>query len=605
MSFISRVSPAAKSETADQANTPPANPADYPATYIDILYDHAAYLRANNGRIASGSLAGRRVAIVGSGAAGLISAYQLLMLGAEVTIYESTSRAGGRLNTEYPIPGEPAAFELGAMRVPPCEQLFNYYTARFGISPGGQFPDPGKVDTRIIYRNQAYDWPAGQSPPAVFANVTTGWNALATQWMSVYHLLVNPTPFSLLEAQAVWQDLVYLPVALGPEQGYSGISFYTGLAECFVENYANYGLMQPWTGDDFELFGALGVGSGGFGPLYAVNFAEIARLVINGLETDQQFYPGGMQQLVAGFTSATPDSNRPTLSLGSCIRYASRVIDVQIGLDPPNPVVVTTASDTHPYDAVILATTTRSMQVDINITDQGKGLIPQPVASAIRQLHLMNSSKLFVLTKTKFWQAPNANLPSNIQADGLVRGLYCLDYYPDTPNQGYGVVLISYTWGDDSTKYLGLSDPAERLEACLRSLEACASDFVTALRPQIIAEHTRMIDWQLDRDYFGAFKLNQPGQDQYNQRLYSHFLTAQNLFLAGDSVGWCGGWIESALQSGMNAASAVAQQFLGPAGMYPNSPMTQSPVLYDYGPQLSLRTAGNTAELISAARTKE
>ncbi len=589
MSFISRVDPAGQSSTSKSKTQASLDPADYPATYIDILYDHAAYLRANNGRIASGSLGGIRVAVVGSGAAGLIAAYQLIAQGAEVTIYESTDRAGGRLCTEYPIAGEAAAFELGAMRVPPCEQLFNYYTGQFGIQPGGQFPDPGKVDTRIIYRNQAYDWPAGQPPPTVFANVTTGWNALAGDWMKVYALLVKPTPATLAAAQQQWQQWVYSPSGLGPEQGYSGISFYTGLAECFVENYGQYGLSQPWSGDDFELFGALGVGSGGFGPLYSVNFAEIARLVVNGLESDQQFYPGGMQQLVDGFTNTAPDPNRPDVTVGSRIRYLSRVIDVQTTLDPPEAVFVATASDSEAFDAVILATTTRSMQVDMNITDAGKGLIPQAVLSAVRQLHLMNSSKLFVLTKTKFWQQPGSQLPSNIQADGLVRGLYCLDYYPGTPYEGYGVVLISYTWGDDSTKYLGLSDPSERLEACLRALETCAGDFVSALRPQIIPEHTRLIDWQLERDFFGAFKLNQPGQDQYNQRLYDHFLTGKDVFLAGDSVGWCGGWIESALQSGMNAACAVTQQFVGPQGMYANSPMTQTPAQYDYGPRLALR----------------
>jgi tryptophan 2-monooxygenase len=225
--------------------------------------------------------------------------------------------------------------------------------------------------------------------------------------------------------------------------------------------------------------------------------------------------------------------------------------------------------------------------VDMNLTDQAETLLPQPVSSAVRQLHLMNSSKLFVLTKTKFWQNPEKSLPSNIQADTLVRGLYCLDYYPDTPFQGYGVVLISYTWGDDSTKYLALQDPRARLEACLRSLEHCAGEFVAALRSEILYDHIEMIDWQYEPNYFGAFKLNQPGQDPYNQRLYSHFLTGQSVFLAGDSVGWCGGWIESALQSGMNAACAVAQQLVGAAALFPNSPMEQKAALYDYGPDLS------------------
>jgi tryptophan 2-monooxygenase len=563
MSFIASTTPAKAA----------VDPADYPATYVDILYDHAGYLRANQGQIAQTRMAGQRVVIIGAGAAGLLAAYQLLKTGADVLILEASDRAGGRLYTEHPIPGSAAAFELGAMRVPPCEQIFNYYTKQFGIHPGGQFPDPGKVNTRIIYRNKPYEWAAGATePPAIFKNVNTGWNALAKQLSSISQL----------------QKLVYRRDGLGPEEGYSTISFYQGLVQAFVENYTQYDLAQPWTGDDFELFAALGVGSGGFGPLYTVNFAEIARLIINGLETDQQFYPGGMKELVESFLKSAPDPERPSLKLGDCIRYDERAIEI-VRLDPPEPLTVRTDKHcAYGAQAIIVATTTRSMQVDMNLTDQPPAMLPQPVSSAVRQLHLMNSSKLFVLTKTKFWQNPAQKLPSNIQSDTLVRGLYCLDYTPATPYQGYGVVLISYTWGDDSTKYLALKNPRERFEACLRSLEHCASDFVAALRPEIMTEHIRMIDWQEERNYFGAFKLNQPGQDQYNQRLYAHFLAGSGVYLAGDSVGWCGGWIESALQSGMNAACAVTQQLLGPNALFANSPMTQKAALYDYGPNLSL-----------------
>jgi len=47
-----------------------------------------------------------------------------MQMGAAVTIFEAADRAGGRLYTIYPVPGAAAAFEMGAMRVPPCEQLF-------------------------------------------------------------------------------------------------------------------------------------------------------------------------------------------------------------------------------------------------------------------------------------------------------------------------------------------------------------------------------------------------------------------------------------------------------------------------------------------------
>ena len=87
---------------------------------------------------------------------------------------------------------------------------------------------------------------------------------------------------------------------------------------------------------------------------------------------------------------------------------------------------------------------------------------------------------------------------------------------------GHGVVLVSYTWGDDSSKYLAVKDPGERLGVILRSLQPCAADFVSALQDAIVPNTLRLVDWQDRRGYYGAFKVNYPGQDQYNQDSYYH-----------------------------------------------------------------------------------
>lgn len=94
-----------------------------------------------------------------------------------------------------------------------------------------------------------------------------------------------------------------------------------------------------------------------------------------------------------------------------------------------------------------------------------------------------------------------------------MRGLYCLDY----PGSNYGVVLISYTWGDDSTKCIAIKDPQARLNILLNSLQVAVPDFVNALIPEILIAYTTMIDWQDELNYYGAFKLNYPGQDPLNQ----------------------------------------------------------------------------------------
>lgn len=543
-------------------------------TYVDILYDHAGFLRANGGRLGPGDLSGTRVCVIGAGPAGLLASYLLTKHSANVTVLEASEAAGGRVRSLKPDANDAAIFEMGAMRVPPSEQLFGYlWKDVFRLPDASLFPDPGKVDTKIVFQNQVYDWPAKGAAPKLFHNVSAGWGALTDTFTDLVNDLRDPASFK--DAIPKWQKLLYPSAELGPEQGYSTISFFQGLVQAFVENAQRY-RCEPWSELDFALFGALGLGSGGFGPLYSVNFAEIVRLVVNGLETNQQFYAAGLGSLVQRLGASLPDGS---------VKFRRVVTAVHYNAEDKGVLVRTSDGAFERFDHVVIATTTRAMQVDMQLTElQAAGHaapITEAESSAVQQLHLMNSSKLFVLTKTKFWK--EAGLPENIQTDGLVRGLYCLDY----PESQRGVVLVSYTWGDDSTKYIAIKDPQERLDCLLRSLSPYAelAPFVGRLRAEVMPAYTRLVDWQDQQHYYGAFKLNLPGQDVMNQRLYYQFLRAdRGVVLAGDSVGWCGGWIESALQTGVNAAAAIVQQVCGPSGLGPNSPMTQDPNQYDYGP---------------------
>jgi tryptophan 2-monooxygenase len=68
-------------------------------------------------------------------------------------------------------------------------------------------------------------------------------------------------------------------------------SFYTALQRIFGEKHEwDVPGGQVWTEDDFERFGTLGVGSGGFGAVYSAGFNSIFRLIVNGLESDQAIF---------------------------------------------------------------------------------------------------------------------------------------------------------------------------------------------------------------------------------------------------------------------------------------------------------------------------
>ncbi|KAJ7979271.1 tryptophan 2-monooxygenase-like [Quillaja saponaria] len=129
------------------------------------------------------------------------------------------------------------------------------------------------------------------------------------------------------EARLVWQAWVH---AFGDH------SFYSTLVAIFSSTSAPGSKLWKKP-DDFELFGVLGIGSGGLSGMYHVGFTEILQLAINDYEDDQCLIIGGKSilaerlgnQMIQNdklsehicFDAAwSRPKNRLSLSSSSCIR---------------------------------------------------------------------------------------------------------------------------------------------------------------------------------------------------------------------------------------------------------------------------------------------
>jgi tryptophan 2-monooxygenase len=195
---------------------------------------------------------------------------------------------------------------------------------------------------------------------------------------------------------------------------------------------------------------------------------------------------------------------------------------------------------------------------------------------------------VFVMTKDKFWLT-NPGLPANIQTDTLVRGVYCLDYTPGRPNDP-GVVLLSYTWEDDSIKQMAIQDKCARVKRLVADVAQTNASFASHVLPidNDYDQYVQMIDWDLEQHYYGAFKLNFPGNDGWSNQLFFQYLSCKQpehdkfLYLAGDSLSYTGGWIEGAIQTGVNAACAVIRSLGGSLYTHVNPVDTQNPKAYNY-----------------------
>ncbi len=574
-----------------------------PNSMIDSLFDYPAFMGSIKDSILEkgSTLEGKRVAVIGAGASGLIAAYQLLLAGARVDIYEATNRVGGRMYS-VPIPDKgfkTKQFELGCMRFPPSSKTLFWLLKSFNINTADNFPDPGSYGTNaeLYYQGTRIEWPGPLHPDdpntqpqsPLFERLGSDFNAI------LLNLLGDPddpqkTPEKLYanwqryeqsgreadkqSTMRCWQELI---------DRFKDVTFEQAI---YTLSQADSKILKkPWTLADLNAFGALGIGSGGFGPLFEIGFLEILRIIANGFEVKQKLVPGGISSLTDALVKEIKNlggliyTNRPLKFIRSSTSVIPTVFvknDIwYVPRDTPGGwqfhVGLTNFKRSEGYDGVIVATTTRAMEVmGLTANDQpSRNDLTQPIKTAIRNLHLTGASKLFVKTKTKFWYnktSDGKDLPNNIQTDEMLRGLYCLNYdglddKGEPIKAGEGVVLISYVWEDDSNKLLGLSK-LERYKLFLRTLRDINPEFAQQLDTNVsqkeLLSENNMIDWQSMPHYFGACKLNYPAQEDDCQKVFEQFHDLGILKICGDSNSWVGGWIEGAFTSGINAACGIA-----------------------------------------------
>ena len=503
--------------------------------FPDVLFDHAAFL--SGGKPVGRAPGRRKVAIVGAGAAGLCAAYELARAGLFPVVFEAGDAVGGRLRSRRftEADGSPAlAFaELGAMRFPRSGRIFFHYADLFGLSHRA-FPNPMEAPTLIHFRNRPLFCRAADDLPPDFARVKRTWE----EYM---RLLLSP----LREAAAAgddalsraWQRYVLR---------FKDVSFYDTISD-----------ILPWDKDDMDRFGALGLGTGGFSPLFTVSFLEILRIMFCNLESDQRMMTDGTSRFAEALLSALSPaggSARAELNLNARVEG--------VALENGEVAVETPAGRRGGFAAAIVTPTLPALEsMGLTMTPRrGGAILPPACRTALRKLHHISSSKLFIRTRDKFWLDKKGRvlpgMPTVILSDEPPRAAYFLDY----PGIREGVVCASYTWDDDAVKFGGM-DADSRWRLFSRFLTTAHPPLAGKLKP--LNGEIVTVDWHNEPDFFGAFKLNQPGQEDDCAAVYWQFLDCldpsrdSGVYLAGDSVSWHGGWVEGALQTAINAACAV------------------------------------------------
>jgi tryptophan 2-monooxygenase len=580
----------------------------------DFSYDQwLIYLNAN-GQLPIGTVANApTVAIVGAGVSGLCAAYELSRAGCAVTVFEQATEVGGRCASYLFAKGSTDLAELGSMRFPPSEFILDYYLKNLGLVSGGlnslpKFPDPGQVNTYLSYEGSQDVWTPNGALPGGFDTVNNGWGALYTNGITINGAVVYEPAAAIAQtlashdvatATAIWAKYI---------KRFGQMTFYGALYELFSgkgvgENGVQYDIPgnTPWTFSDFDRFGALGVGSGGFGPLYPIGFTEIFRLLINGLESTQRFLQPS-PTLTDGIRSVPDALALATQSFGGEIKLGTPIVAIHQS-DPGSGFMLRAKTPPGgieilgPFDRVIVATTTRAMELTTNVTSyqpqELAQLLSPDVVQAIMRTHVVSSNKVAVRINN-FW-ANDPNAVRCLQTDTLSHQVYTLDYTPvGASPDATGIAFISYVWDDDAVKQQsithgapgGVADVGPLFTTLMNSLVAMGGQvgsWAQNLQPlDDVASNVMFEEWQSNPYFSGAFKLSQPGQDTYVQQMFFDYQKARTVndtgvYLAGDCIAWNSGWVEGGLQTALNAAAGVLYSLGGTLNSYPD-PVTQNPL---------------------------
>ncbi|PWI42130.1 NAD(P)/FAD-dependent oxidoreductase [Streptomyces sp. ICBB 8177] len=532
----------------DEQEQPAARPVtmfgpDFPYAYDDYLA-HPAGLGS-----VPATEHGTEVAVIGGGLSGIVAAYELMKMGLKPVVYEA-DRIGGRLRTEGFDGCDPSlTAEMGAMRFPPCSTAFQHYVDKVGLTTKA-FPNPLAPDTPstvVDLKGESHYARTLDDLPEVYHQVMDAWNACLEDGARFCEMQRAIRERDVTAIREIWAELV---------DKLDNQTFYGFL--CDSPAFKSF--------RHREIFGQVGFGTGGWDTDFPNSILEILRVVYTGADDDHRGIVGGSQQLPLRLWEDEPAKLvhwAPGTSLSSLHGGTPRPAVTRLHRTAGNRTTVTDASgDIRSYKAVVFTAQSWMLLSKIDCDD---ALFPIDHWTAIERTHYMESSKLFVPVDRPFWLDPDPETGRDTMSmtltDRMTRGTYLLDDGPDKP----AVICLSYTWCDDSLKWLPLS-PNERLEVMLKSLGEIYPK--VDIRKHIIGNPVT-ISWEDEPYFMGAFKANLPGHYRYQRRLFTHFMQdrlpqdKRGIFLAGDDISWTAGWAEGAVQTALNAVWGVMHHLGG------------------------------------------
>jgi monoamine oxidase len=504
-----------------------------------------------------------KVAIIGAGASGLSAAYELKKIGCEITIYEASSRIGGRISTHYFDKSKKYYAELGPMRVPASHETTWHYLNLFKL---GTHPFPSNNVNGLFYIRDAHarNDPHGIS---VMRNIypkyklteeeeRTPWQELADRVYNKYLLSLPPKiRRELIEVKPHYSETIRAIDKMNYRMAYES----TGLSQDAI---AMLGYLSA-----FDMF------------FFNISLTELLQHTYTADYAFTYGIDGGLNNLTNAFYRALIDEPKEVYDeisrdeLGTVNFKMNTAID-GIYKNPNNDKVTLecrkTEDDTKFYetfDYVVCAIPYTSLRrVDIEPKFSVRKM------QAIRELNYENAQKTFLFLKDRFWERGNEH--QRIVGGSSSTSLPIIStYYPPDhamPVRGTlnewtlkpgaspsepGALLASYNWGEDAERLGNENTPLRLMDIkeYIDELHGLPSGFINEKMLSWVSIYWPNVEYIWTGGCFGKPE---------DKTLFSYVMTLPEMndrvFFAGEHISQKHVWLQGALQTGMKAANGIA-----------------------------------------------